>query len=92
MDRETVKYLAQLGRLNFTDEELDKMSEDMTGIIELMDTIKNVDAVFDPSKDGRSVSFDDLREDIAGESCPTAKILQNAVNSEDAFVVPKVVE
>ena len=92
MDRETVRYLAQLGRLYFTDEELDKMSEDMTDIIELMDTIKNADAFSDTFKYGCSVNFDDLREDIAGESYPTAKILQNAVSSENAFVVPRVVE
>lgn len=36
--------------------------------------------------------LNDLRKDIAADSYPTAKILQNAVNSEDAFVVPKVVE
>lgn len=92
MDRETVRYLAQLGRLVFTDEELDKMSEDMTDIIELMDTIKNADAFSDTSKYGHSVNFGDLREDIAGESYPTARILQNAVSSENAFVVPRVVE
>ena len=40
MDLEMVKYLSQLGKLSFTDEELEKMAGDMTDIIEIMDTIK----------------------------------------------------
>lgn len=92
MDREMVRYLAQLSRLSFTDEELEKMADDMTGIIEIMDTIKEVDVTYDPFKEDHNVYLNDLRKDITADSYPTANILQNAVNSEDAFVVPKVVE
>lgn len=92
MDREMVRYLAQLSRLSFTDEELEKMADDMTGIIEIMDTIKEVDVTYDSFKEDHNVYLNDLRKDITADSYPTANILQNAVNSEDAFVVPKVVE
>ena len=68
------------------------MAGDMTGIIEIMDTIKEIDVTYDPIKDNHNVYLNDLRKDIAADSYPTAQILQNAVNSEDAFVVPKVVE
>lgn len=92
MDLDMVKYLSQLGKLSFTDEELVKMAGDMTDIIEIMDTIKEIDVTYEPIKDNHNVYLNDLRKDISTESFPTAKILQNAVNSEDAFVVPKVVE
>ncbi|MCD7730597.1 MAG: Asp-tRNA(Asn)/Glu-tRNA(Gln) amidotransferase subunit GatC [Oscillospiraceae bacterium] len=92
MDLDMVKYLSQLGKLSFTDEELVKMAGDMTDIIEIMDTIKEIDVTYEPIKDNHNVYLNDLRKDISTESSPTAKILQNAVNSEDAFVVPKVVE
>lgn len=92
MDLDMVRYLSQLGRLSFTDEELEKMAGDMTGIIEIMDTIKEIDVTYEPIKDNHNVYLNDLRKDISADSYPTAKILQNAVNSEDAFVVPKVVE
>ena len=68
------------------------MAEDMTGIIEIMDTIKEIDVTYEPIKDNHNVYLNDLRKDISADSYPTAQILQNAVNSEDAFVVPKVVE
>ena len=41
MDLEMVKYLAELGKLEFTDEALAKTADEMTDIIELMDTIKD---------------------------------------------------
>ena len=87
-----VRYLSQLGKLSFTDDELKKAAEDMTSIIEIMDTIKEIDIVYDPLKDNHNVYFGGLRKDEAMDSFPTEKILRNAVNSENCFVVPKVVE
>lgn len=92
MDLEMVKYLSKLGKLNFTDEELEKAAKDMTSIIEIMDTIKEIDITYEPIKDNHNVYLKGLREDVAMDSFPTEKILQNAVNSERCFVVPKVVE
>ena len=43
MDLDMVKYLSKLGKLNFTDEELEKMSGDMTDIIEIIYKIKKID-------------------------------------------------
>lgn len=92
MDIEMVRHLSDLGKLTFTDEELEKVAKDMTGIIEIMDTIKEIDISYDPIKDNHNVYLNGLREDRAMDSFPTEKILQNAVNSENCFVVPKVVE
>ncbi len=92
MELEMVKYLAKLAKLDFTEEGFEKMAADMTGIIEIMDTVKEADIVYDPLKDNHNVYLKDLRKDEAYPSLPTEKILQNAVNSEQSFVVPKVVE
>ncbi len=87
-----VKYLADLGKLEFTPEELAKKAEEMTDIINLMDTVKEIDITYDALKDNHDVYINDLREDDPKESLPTEKILQNAVNTNNCFVVPKVVE
>ncbi len=92
MDIEMVRHLSDLGKLTFTDEELEKVAKDMTGIIKIMDTIKEIDISYDPIKDNHNVYLNGLREDRSMDSFPTEKILQNAVNSENCFVVPKVVE
>ena len=57
-----------------------------------MDTIKEIDIKYDALADNKNVYLNDLRKDASEPSMPTQKILQNALNSEDCFVVPKVVE
>ena len=91
MDLEMVKYLAELGKLEFTDEALAKTADEMTDIIELMDTIKDFGLEYDALKDNHNVFLNDLRKDEKLPSMSTEKVLQNAVNSDNCFVVPKVV-
>ncbi len=87
-----VKYLAELGKLEFSDEDLKKKADEMTDIINLMDTVKEIDITYDALKDNHNVYINDLREDVVQDSFDRSKILQNAVNSNNCFVVPKVVE
>ena len=92
MDLEMVSYLSKLGKLSFTEEELKQTAAEMTSFIEIMDTIKEIDIKYDALADNHNVYLNDLREDTAQPSMDTAKILQNAKNSNNCFVVPKVVE
>lgn len=92
MELNMVKYLAELSKLQFSDEELKKVSAEMTDIINLMDTVKEIDITYDDLKDNHNVYLNDLRKDVVLESMPTDKVLKNAVNTNNCFVVPKVVE
>ena len=92
MDLQMVSYLGKLSKITFTDAEIEEMAKDMTDIIEIMDTVKEIDVTYDALADNKNVYLNDLREDIKADSFPTEKILQNAVNDENCFVVPKVVE
>ena len=83
MDLEMVSYLSKLGKLSFTDEELKKTAEEMTSIIEIMDTIKEIDVEYNALADNKNVYLNNLREDESEASMPTEKILQNAVNSQN---------
>lgn len=92
MDLEMVKYLAQLSKLEFSQSELEKVAEQMTGIISLMDKVKEIDISYDPLLDNKNIYLNDLRKDEKQPSMSTEKVLSNAVNSNNCFVVPKVVE
>lgn len=92
MNLQMVSYLGKLSKITFTDAEIEEMAKDMTDIIEIMDTVKEIDVTYDALADNKNVYLYDLRKDEAHESMPTSKILQNAKNSENCFVVPKVVE
>ncbi|MDR0903805.1 MAG: Asp-tRNA(Asn)/Glu-tRNA(Gln) amidotransferase GatCAB subunit C [Ruminococcus sp.] len=92
MDLQTFNQIAELGKLTFSDTERDELLTDMTEIIDIMDTVKNADLVYDPLKDNKNVFINELRKDRDEPSFATAKILQNARNMNNCFVVPKVVE
>ena len=87
-----VKYLAELSKLEYSDKELAATAEQMTDIIDLMDTVKEIDITYDDLKDNHDVYLNDLRKDEVIESMPTSMVLSNAVNTNNCFVVPKVVE
>ena len=89
MDLNMVKYLAELSKLEYSDKELAATAEQMTDII---DTVKEIDITYDDLKDNHDVYLNDLRKDEVIESMPTSKVLSNAVNTNNCFVVPKVVE
>lgn len=92
MDINTINYLANLGKLSFTPEEAEQMAADMTGIIQIMDGVKEIDISYDYLKDNHNVYLPDLRIDTRYDSFTREKIVSNAVNDNGYFVVPKVVE
>ena len=92
LDLNMISYLAELGKLHFSPEEMEQMAKDMTSIIAIMDTVKEIDITYDAEADNKNIYLNDLREDVNAPCFPTEKILQNAVNDENCFVVPKVVE
>ncbi len=85
------KHLAELSKIEFTDEELQKMTADMTDIIAIMDKVCD----FDTAKKAYAldaVDYKDLRADEYKDSYPTDEITANAKNvKNNSFVVPKVV-
>lgn len=85
------KHLAELSKLEFSEEELEQMTKDMTDIIALMDKVCD----FDTSKPAYAldaVNYNSLRADEYTDSYPTEKITANAKNvKNNSFVVPKVV-
>ena len=90
-DLEKTRHLAELSKLSFSEEELFKMTVQMTDIIALMDEVQKIDKNI-PEYTQAAVSYADLRADEAKPSLATGQVLQNAKETKDnSFVVPKVV-
>lgn len=90
-DKEMTRRLAELSKIDFTEEELEKMTKDMTDIIALMDQVR----AFDSTKEAYSlkpVTFSQLRPDQPEPPSSPSQILANAKKTEQqSFTVPKVV-
>jgi len=85
------KQLASLGKISFTDSELEKINNDMTDIIALMDKVREFDK---PSAAYRAepLRYDALRTDLPDDTKNTPELLANSRNvKEHSFVVPKIV-
>lgn len=92
VELKTIEHLCELSKLNYDEAGLAKVRDEMGDIIDLMDEIKGFDLTYDDTKDGNEIRFADTREDIPEESFPTEKLLANAENTDNCYVVPKVVE
>lgn len=90
-DANLTKHLAELSKIEFTNDELERMTSDMTDIIAIMDKICNFDASAKPYALD-AVDYNNLRPDSHEDSYPTEKIIENAKNvKNNCFIVPKVV-
>ncbi len=92
LDRKTVKKVAEIARLNLTEGELSRYSEDLVSILEAFKVLgkvdtKNVKPTFQPV-DIKNVT----REDKVEPCLPQSEALANAKNKEEGnFKGPKVV-
>lgn len=91
MDIKEIQHLAELSKLEFSEEELKSFGFEFEKLIELADTIKNANVTAD--KKINVLEMKELREDEAKNSFSSEDILKNAPDKKkDCFVVPRIVE
>ena len=91
--RSDVEHVAYLARLGLTDDEIDRLAQQLSNILETMRTIDRLDTAAIPPTASVLPLRDVMRDDEVGPSCTPAEILANAPRREDdAFLVPPVLE
>jgi aspartyl-tRNA(Asn)/glutamyl-tRNA(Gln) amidotransferase subunit C len=91
--KEQVEHVANLARLNLTEEEKEEMISDMGVIIEFADRINELN-IEDITPTAHVIPINNVfREDIVQPSFSRDELLKNAPNKEDGcFSVPRIVE
>ena len=81
-----VRHIATLARVGMTADELERMRDQMSHILENFDVLRNVNTEgVEPT--GHSVDLSSvMREDEAGDSSPKQDVLANAPSAEDDFI------
>ena len=81
-----VRHIALLARVGMTDEDLERMRDEMSHILENVDVLRQVDTEgVEPT--GHSVDLETvMRDDVAGASWPAEEVLANAPSTEDDFI------
>lgn len=87
-----VRYVANLARLELSDEEVALFQPQLEAILGHVDTLMKLDVSgIEPTAHAAPV-FDRMRDDTPHESLPAAALLQNAPDqSQGQIRVPKVV-
>jgi aspartyl-tRNA(Asn)/glutamyl-tRNA(Gln) amidotransferase subunit C len=91
--KEIVEYVANLSRIDLNEKELEKLSGQLTVILDFIDTLKNKD-ITDVKPTSHILPISNvLREDIPKASLSPLKTLENSPETQgNFFVVPKVIE
>jgi aspartyl-tRNA(Asn)/glutamyl-tRNA(Gln) amidotransferase subunit C len=90
---ETVKYVADLSRIELTPEELDKLSRQLQAILGFIDQLSSADISGIAATSHILPISNVLRDDSPKKSLPVENTLANAPQKKgNFFVVPKVIE
>ena len=85
MDKKTLKHIAELSRIQLTDEELEKFTPQMQTILDSAQELQNIDtSKVQPMK--KHIPFSDLRNDEIGESLLQQDVLSNAKHTEKGHI------
>lgn len=93
VSKEDVKHIAELSKLEFSDEEIEYFTEEFAKIIEYVGQLKEIDTEGVEPTYNISSKAQPLREDVVRESLPKEEVLKNAPEEQYGyFKLPKIVD
>jgi aspartyl-tRNA(Asn)/glutamyl-tRNA(Gln) amidotransferase subunit C len=93
IDRETLRKIAHLARLDFKEEDEESMIKDLTEILDWVEQLNEVDTEGVEPLTNMSHEINMLRDDAVGEHLDHERALKNAPKKDDDyFRVPKVIK
>jgi aspartyl-tRNA(Asn)/glutamyl-tRNA(Gln) amidotransferase subunit C len=93
IDREHLTKIAHLARLEFDEKDAEKMTQDMTAIVEWVDKLNEVNTDGVEPLTTMSYEVNVFREDVVKDHLDHERALLNAPKKDqDYFRVPKVLE
>ncbi len=93
IDQATLQKMAHLARLNFDSQGAEKMSKDLSQVLDWIDQLQEVPTEEVAPLTSMSTEINAFRADEVGEQLTQDQALQNAPAQENGFfTVPKVLE
>lgn len=93
IDKEAIKKIAHLARLEFDESSAEKMSQDMSQILDWVEKLNELNTDSVEPLTTMSSEVNDMREDQVGKHLDHEAGLKNAPKRDsDYFRVPKVLE
>jgi len=93
IDQETLQKIAHLARLNFDSQAAEKMSADLSQVLNWVEQLQEVDTEGVAPLTNMSTEVNAFRKDVVGEQLTQEQALKNSPQQENGFFsVPKVME
>ena len=93
ISEEQVKHVAKLAKLSFSDDELHEFPSQLGKIIDMVETLEEVDTEGVPFTSNVAETINVMREDIAAEGWNRQELMRNVPESEDGFIkVPAIID
>ena len=93
LDKATVARIATLARIRLSEDELEPLAAELSGIIGFVEQLDEVDTDGIAPMTHAGITALPMRDDVVTDGGEPARVLGNAPKSEKGFfVVPKVVE
>ncbi len=91
LEKDEIKRIAALARLQLSENDLEKLSQDLTVVVDYFEQMTQVDTEGVEPRDQFIDSANVLREDVVIPSLPREAALANAPATDgEFFLVPKV--
>ena len=92
ISKDTVRHIARLTKLEFSDEEMGDFVIEFRKIVNYVDQLKDIPSGTSPGVDRPSAGLAEMRDDGAEEWGGRDEALRNAPETRDSFfIVPRVV-
>jgi aspartyl-tRNA(Asn)/glutamyl-tRNA(Gln) amidotransferase subunit C len=92
IDKKTVEYIAQLARLEVTEQEKELFVKELSAVLEYVEFLKGAPTGGIEPTAYATAEHNPLRDDVVQESLPAGKLLQNGPSVKKGFfAVPKVI-
>ncbi len=93
IDRETVRHVALLARLELSDEEIDRFAHELGDILDYVAKLDELDTSEVPPTSHSLPLANVMRDDVVRPSLSQEEALANAPEAEDGcFKVPQVIQ
>ena len=91
--KKDVEHVATLAKLKFNDEQLEKFTDQIEDIIDLVDTLNEVDTTNVEPTFNVTDQLNRMRDDVAVRSNDKEALLANAPETENGFIrVPAILD
>jgi aspartyl-tRNA(Asn)/glutamyl-tRNA(Gln) amidotransferase subunit C len=91
LNKEQVLHIARLSKLGLTDDEVEKMSEQLSNILENFEILNKVDTDGVPPTAQPNALTNVLKDDVVKPSLPQDEVLANAPQRDGDYIRVKVV-